>query len=256
MPAVQTVRCPRCGRENRAGAKFCAGCGAPLAQQPTPPPAPVSTEEAKEAAHKIWDLVKTVVTVGGRTAWLELTNPQPALEGTVVERVKIDAMTPPNEPAFWALLGVGFVLVVFALAGFWLFPFLATVITLVLSWRKWRRPYFSLIGWKSLLALIGKPAQAPAWHLKVRTAKGETEVTIVGETKGNVPKEGERVWVWGIFDDKNETRLRAWKVQPLNAFGQPEGQPLTAPPLFPLVPSLFFLSLLLFLLSLLVNLSR
>lgn len=28
--------CPKCGRENRNGARFCAGCGAPIAQQAQP----------------------------------------------------------------------------------------------------------------------------------------------------------------------------------------------------------------------------
>ncbi len=266
MAAVRTVRCQRCGRENREGAKFCASCGAPLTPvqevaSPPPaesgPPAPTAAaEEAKEAARKIWDLVKTVVTIGARTAWLELRDPAPALEGTVTERVKVDAVTPPSEGAFWGFVVLCFVLFVFALSSVWLFPLLAAVVTLVLSWLKWRRPYFSPLGWKSLWGLIGKPVQVPSWHLKVLTPQGEKEVFIYGEATGDEPTQGERVRFWGIFEDKAQTRLRAWKVQTLDSAGQPKGQPLMAPRLIPFVPASFFASLALFALALLMSLAR
>jgi len=136
MAAIQTVRCQKCGHENRPGAKFCAHCGSPLPRpedlpKPPPsdaaPPTPVVPEEAKEAAKKIWDIVKTVVTVGGRTAWLELTNPEPALEGTLTERLKVESVTMPKESAFWITVVAAIVLLVFALTGNWLLPFLAAV---------------------------------------------------------------------------------------------------------------------------------
>ncbi len=145
-------------------------------------------------------------------------------------------------------------LLVFALSGAWLVPLIAASTTLVLSWLKWRRPYFSPLGWKSLVALFGKPNQVSSWHLKLRTSKGETEVVILGETTGDEMTEGDRVRIWGIFDDKPQTRLRAWKVQVLDSAGQPKGRPLIAPRLFPLIPTLFFLSLGMFLLALLTSL--
>lgn len=260
MAAVQTTRCPKCGHENRAGAKFCANCGTSLLQKSTPKPPPadvtptatIAAEEAKEAAKKIWDTVKTVVTVGGRTAWLELTNPEPALEGTVTEKLKVESVTHPNEPAFWATVGAVVVLLVFALTGRWLFPFLATVAFLVLSWLKWRRPYFSTIAMKTLGGILSK--QVPSWNLKVKTAQGETQVVVYGETTGDEPQIGDRVRVWGIFDDKAQTKLRAWKIQALDASGQPKGQPFVAPRLYPLIPVLFFVSLALFVLALLMPL--
>ena len=257
MAAIQTVRCQKCGHENRLGAKFCAHCGSPLPRPedlpktPPPdatPPAPVVAEEAKEAAKKIWDIVKTVVTVGGRTAWLELTNPEPALEGTLTERLKVESVTMPKESAFWITVVASIVLFVFALTGKWLVPFLATVAFLVLSWLKWRRPYFSALSWTNLGGLLSK--QVPSWNLKVRTDKGEVQVITYGETTGEEPQIGDRVLVWGIYDDKAQTRLRAWKIQAKDATGKPKGQPFTFPRLFPLVPTLFFLSLVMFVLSL------
>lgn len=254
MAAVQTVRCQKCGRENRAGAKFCAHCGIALPQMPpkeetkppSQPPSPVPTlpkEEAKEAARKIWDWTKTVVTVGGRMAWQEVANPTAALEGKVVDKLKVDAVTPPNEPAFWGFVAAVVVLLVFALNGQWLIPLIGTAVTLVLSWMRWRRPYFSPMAWKKLMGLFGKPTQVPSLHLKVQTAKGETQVTLLGDEQGDEPEEGERVSIWGIFDDKTQTQLRAWKVQALDEAGQPKGQPFIVPRLFPLVPILFFASL-------------
>jgi hypothetical protein len=216
----------------------------------------VPKEEAAEAARKLWDFVKTVVTVGGRTAWLELVNPPVALEGTVSDRLDVEAVTPPNEPAFWGFIAAAMVLAVFALTGQWVFPLLATVTTLVLSWLRWRRPYFSPLAWKRLLSLIGKPAQVPSAYLKIQTATGLVQVALIGERQGDLPAVGDRVQVWGIADDKAATQLRAWKLQPLNAAGQPAGKPCLAPRLVPLVPALFFASLGATVLAWLVNLVR
>ncbi len=260
MASVQTVRCPKCGHENRIGAKFCAYCGTSLAQESAPkpppaeatPPATVTTEEAKEAARKIWDTVKTVVTIGGRTAWLELTNPEPVLEGTVTEKLKVESVTAPTEPAFWAVIGAAIVLLVFALTGKWLFPFLAAAAFLVLSWLRWRRPYFSALALKTLGGLLSK--QVPSWNLKVKTSRSETQIIVYGEATGDEPQIGDRVRVWGIFDDKAQTKLRAWKIQVLDTAGQPKGQPFIVPRLYPLIPVLFFLSLALFILALFATL--
>lgn len=263
MAAVQTVRCPKCGHENRPQAKFCANCGNPLAQPesaPKPPsseavpPAPVVAEEAKEAAKKIWDMVKTVVTVGGRTAWLELTNPEPILEGTVTEQLKVEALTPPSEPAFWGAVAIGVILLVFGLVGNWLFPFIATVAFLVLSWLKWRRPYFSILALTTLGGILGR--QVPSLNLKVKTAQAEQQVIVYGDMTGDEPKVGDRIRVWGVFDDKAQTKARAWKLYVLDETGQPKGQPLVAPRLLPLVPVLFFVSLAMFVLALLMNVIR
>lgn len=257
MASVQTVRCPKCGHENRASAKFCINCGTSLTQEGAPkpppseaiPPATITTEEAKEAAKKIWDTVKTVVTVGGRTAWLELTNPEPALEGEVTEKLKVESVTAPSEPTFWGAIGAAIFLLVFALTGRWLIPFIAAAAFLVLSWLRWRRPYFSALALKTLGGILGK--QVPSWNLKVKTEQGEIQVIVYGEATGDEPQIGDRVRIWGVFDDKAQTKLRAWKIQAMDATGQTKGQPLIAPRLFPLIPVLFFLSLALFVLSLL-----
>ncbi len=265
MAAVQTVRCQKCGRENRAGAKFCTHCGTALPQTPpkeeaqpspqAPPQVPALPKgEAVEAARKLWDWTKTVVTVGGRTAWQEVANPTASLEGKIVDKLKVEAVTPPNEPAFWAFVAAAVVLLVFGLTGQWLFPFIAAAVTLVLSWLRWRRPYFSPLAWKKLWGLFGKPTQVPSLHLKVQTAKGETQVIFLGDGQGEEPDEGDGVRVWGIFDAKAQTQLRAWKAQALDEAGKPKGQPFLVPRLFPLIPLLFFASLGALLLALLLML--
>jgi hypothetical protein len=248
MAATPTVRCPHCGRDNRAGARFCAGCGKPLAETASPhsdiSPAPaVAKEEAVKAAQKLWDITKTVVTIGARTAWQELTDPPAALDGTVTERFEVEAITPPNEPAFWVFVASVIVLAVFALAGHWFFPFVATVVTLVLSWLRWKRPFFSPLALKGLLSLLGKPAQVPSAYLKVQAPTGEVQVTLLGERQGELPQVGDRLRLWGIYEDKAMTKLRAWKVQRIDEAGQPQGEPCQVPRLFPFVPALFFASL-------------
>ncbi|MFA0750581.1 MAG: hypothetical protein SLRJCFUN_000984 [Candidatus Fervidibacter sp.] len=261
MAATPTLRCPHCGRDNRAGARFCAGCGKPLAETASSrsdiPSAPaVAKEEAAKAAQKLWDITKTVVTVGGRTAWQELTDPPAALEGTLIERFEAEAVTPPNEPAFWGFVAAVLVLLVFALTGRWFFPLVATVVTLVLSWLRWKRPFFSPLAWKSLSALLGKPSQVPSAYLKVQTPTGEVQVTLLGERQGDLPQIGDRLRLWGIYEDKAMTKLRAWKVQPIDEASQPKGEPCQVPRLFPLIPSLFFASLALTLLGWLLSLWR
>lgn len=261
MATVQTIRCPKCGRENRSGAKFCVGCGTAL-PQPVREPKPeekahpsalaLPKEEAAEVARKLWDLSKTVITVGGRTAWNELTNPPATLEGKVTDELTVDAVTPPVETALWGFIGWSFVLLVFGLSGSWIIPLISTVATLVASWLRWRRPYFSPLGWRRLPG-FGKNVQVPSLNLKLQTDKGEVQVALFGEQQGDKPKEGEQVRLWGIFDDEPQTQLRAWKVQALDDSGQPKGQPLIVPRLFPLAPSLFFASLGSFVLAVLIN---
>lgn len=52
VAAGQSVPCPKCGRENKAGSKFCVSCGTPLAAAAPADNAPVSkpaSEPAKPA---------------------------------------------------------------------------------------------------------------------------------------------------------------------------------------------------------------
>ncbi len=258
MAKVQTVRCPKCGHENKVGAKFCTNCGNSLAKEGALKPtfaeatSSVTAEEAKEAAKKIWETVKTVATVGSRTAWIELAKPEPALEGKVTEKLKVESVTAPNELAIWGAILACIVLLVFALTGNWLLPLLATAAFLVLSWLRWKRPYFSVLALKTLGGILGK--QVPNWNLKVKTAQGEIQIVIYGEATGDEPQIGEQVRIWGIFDDKAQTKLRAWKIQALDSTGQRKGQPFVAPRLFPLFPVLFFLSLVSLALALLIKL--
>lgn len=270
MAATPTVKCPQCGRENRPKAKFCAGCGtslqrpgpkqgpavekAPPSGQPRLPAPALPKEEAAEAAKRLWDWAKTVVAVGGRTAWSELTNPSVTLEGTVTETLKVDAVTPPMEPGFWWFTGIGLVMLVSGLSGHWLIPLIGSTVTLFLSWRRQARPYFSTLTPRRLAGLFGKTHQVPSLLLKVQSERGQTQVQLIGEGQGEEPGQGDRVQVWGIFDDKEETRLRAWKVQVVDEKGKPQGQAFLVPRLLPLAPTLFFVSTGSFLLALLIHL--
>ncbi len=258
MSSDVTVVCKKCGRANRPLARFCSGCGTPL--QPTQkPPSPGLTrsgpQEGVEAARKLWEWITTVTTVGARTAWNELVNPQPEAEGQVLEKVKVDSATPPSEPSFFALVGGGFLLLLTALGGNWLVPLSASVATLILSWLRWKRPFFSPLAWKTLTGLWGRSVRVPACYFRLRSGTGEMQIALIGPSDGPEPEDGDRVRVWGVFEDRGKTRMRAWKVERVGAKG-PDAATFTVPRLFPFIPVSFFLSLSSFVLAILRMLLR
>lgn len=272
-----TNSCPKCGQDNRPGARFCAVCGAPLAapaggSTPAPPAggAPAAAlgpalaqagaalaPVAKEAAVKGWtgskrgmNFLARVFTGGGRAAYSEVFGPLPVAGGQVTAAPAETLVPAPVEPA--ALI---FVLVF--LAGWLVFalPSVACAVTiislpillLVLSWLGVRRPYFTALTFTGLIGRLrnrGQVLRVPLYKFQVadRASGQQLDVVMIGPRRGNPPIPGATVELWGIrHPGRNE--LRAWRAESVDAVGQPIGV-LTAPRLVPLVVALFLPALL------------
>jgi len=260
-------QCPKCGHTNRPDAKFCARCGATL----TPAPPSVSAAEvadkakemaakagaaiapvAKEAAIKGWagskrgmSFFARMVTVGGRAAYSEVFGPLPAAHGQVTTPPTASTVPAPVEPA--AILFVISLLtgwLVFALQGLSRAIAIAAifVVLLALSWLGIRRPYFTRMTFDGLVTRLFRRGQTPEVPIyRFRIAEGTSgqplDVVMIGERKGRAISQGALVELWGIRDPgRNE--LRAWRIETVDASGQPVGV-LTAPRLIPLTVALF-----------------
>ena len=275
--------CPKCGHSNRPNAAFCGQCGAtltpvvpsvsatevadkakemaakagavvgPVAAKAGAAIAPV----AKEAAIKGWAGSKRgmgffarMVTIGGRAAYSEIFGPLPVAHGEVT--------TPPAESTVPASVEPAAILFVISLLAGWLIfalPGLNRAISiavifialLALSWLGVRRPYFTRMTFSGLVARLRRPGQTPMVPIyKFRVSEGTTgqplDVVMVGERKGDVLSQGALVELWGI-GEPGRNELRAWKVETVDASGQPVGV-LTAPRLIPLTVALFLPALL------------
>ncbi|HID07145.1 MAG TPA: zinc ribbon domain-containing protein, partial [Armatimonadetes bacterium] len=242
--------CPQCGHANRPIAKFCARCGARLPEVSPPTAEPPSgatatdVEQLKEA-RSFWQLLKSILTVGGRAAYAELFQPEPAVKGVV------NAATAGAEVRLHFESASVIALVALLLGASLMFApragmasillLIITGLLLILSWMGVRKPYFTRLSWDALMAVLSKdaPKTAPQYVLNVADESGRAvEVTIIGAWSGELPNAGDRVHIWGIYEDDQRTKIRAWKVQVIDANGQPAGEPLIAPRLYPLVPVL------------------
>lgn len=270
--------CPKCGHINRPTSKFCGKCGATLSPPaPSLSAAEVADKAkemaakagavvgpaaakagaaiapvAKEAAVKGWvgskrgmSFFARMVTIGGRAAYSEIFGPLPVAHGQVTTPPTASTVTAPVEPA--AIL-----FVISLLAGWLIFTLhgLSRAVTiavifvalLALSWLGIRRPYFTRMTFSGLVGRLRKRGQAPQVPIyRFRIAEGTSgqplDVLMVGERKGRAISQGALVELWGIRDPgRNE--LRAWKVETVDATGQPMGV-LTAPRLIPLTVALF-----------------
>ncbi len=276
-------QCPKCGHTNRSDAKFCGKCGATLSPPaPSVSAAEVADKAkemaakagavvgpaaakagaaiapvAKEAAVKGWagskrgmSFFARVVTVGGRAAYSEIFGPLPAAHGQVTTPPTASTVPAPVEPA--AILFVISLLagwLIFALQGLSRAVAIAAIFValLALSWLGIRRPYFTRMTFSGLVGRLRRRGQAPQVPIyRFRITEGTSgqplDVLMVGERKGRAISQGALVELWGIRDPgRNE--LRAWKVETVDASGQPVGA-LTAPRLIPLTVALFLPALL------------
>jgi len=215
---------------------------------------------AKEAVVKGWagskrgmSFFARVVTVGGRAAYSEVFSPFPIARGQVATPPAESTVPVPVEPA--AILFVISLLagwLIFALPGLSRGISIAVIFAalLVLSWMGVRRPYFTRMTFSGLLARLRRRGQAPRVPIyKFRISEGISgrplDVVMVGERKGGTISQGALVELWGIRDPvRNE--LRAWKIEAVDASGQPVAR-LIAPKLIPLTVALFLPALLLLL---------
>jgi hypothetical protein len=229
----------------------------PAAKEAAAAVAPV----AKEAAVKGWagsrrgmSFFARVMTVGGRAAYSEVFSPLPATRGQVAAPPTASTIPAPVEPAAVALF-------VISLLAAWLvfsLPDLSRVVAiagifvvlLALSWLGVRRPYFTRLTFDGLLARLRRRGTAP--HVPVyrfRITEGTTgqplDIVMVGERKGGDVPSGALVELWGIRSTR-KGELRAWKIQIVDASGQPLGT-VTAPRLIPLSVALFLPAILILL---------
>jgi hypothetical protein len=122
------------------------------------------------------------------------------------------------------------------------------VALLALSWLGVRRPYFTRMTFGGLVARLrrrGQPPQVPIYQFGITEATSgqPLDVVMVGERKGGAISQGALVELWGIRA-RGRNELRVWKVETVDASGQPAGI-LTAPRLIPLSVALFVPAILL-----------
>ena len=281
--------CPKCGHINRPTSKFCGKCGATLSPPaPSVSAAEVADKAkeiaakagavvgpaaakagaaiapvAKEAAVKGWagskrgmSFFARVVTVGGRAAYSEIFSPIPAAHGQVTTPPTASTVSAPVEPAA-ILFAISLLAdwLVFTLQGLSRAITIAVifVILLALSWLGIRRPYFTRMTFSGLVTRLRRRGQAPEvpiyrFRITEGTSSQPLDVVMIGERKGRAISQGALVELWGIREPgRNE--LRAWKVETVDASGQPIGM-LTAPRLIPLTVALFLPAILILLVSL------
>jgi len=218
---------------------------------------------AKEAAVKGWagskrgmSFFARVVTVGGRAAYSEVFGSPSVAGGRVTTPPAASTVPAPVEPA--AIL-----FAISLLAGWLVFTLtdlsravaiaMIFVVLLALSWLGIRRPYFTRMTFGGLAARLRRTGQTPQVPIyRFRIAEGASgqplDVVMIGERKGRAISQGALLELWGIREPgRNE--LRAWKVETVDASGQPAGT-LTAPRLIPLTVALFLPAILILLVSL------
>lgn len=258
--------CPNCQQTLRPDARFCPRCGATLAA-PTAPGQPDLLNKARQTAVQIsssaapvvagvaaksWQTTRRemgrlarILTLGGRAAYTELSNLQPALEGFVVSPPNPTWSPPVREPAAYpflvALLATWFLLLLPPLTG--LLVWLGLLVALLaLAWYGARRPYFSRLSFRDLRQRIRRRPQPVAeltFHIQRHSSAGASPVmvTMLGYDPQGALAANTFVRVYGIFSADGAT-LRAWKVLTIDGSGRLAGA-LTAPRLMPLVVALF-----------------
>lgn len=220
---------------------------------------------AKEAAAKSWEsskkgmsLFARVMTGGGKAAYTEIFHPLPVAGGRVLTPPSSTTVPLPIEGAallFMAVLLLGWLVfllppwgIVGALVG-------ACVLLLVLSWLGVRRPYFSKLTFSGLWDRVlrrGQASRVPLYKFQVQDAPGSQplDVAMLGERQGGQLSQGTQIQLWGILD-QGRNELRAWKVETLDAAGQPMAT-VVVPKLIPLTVALFLPPILMGLVGLLI----
>ncbi len=251
---IASIACSRCGTPNRAGARFCSRCAAPLTAMPIAParatPAispsprmqlPSAVSQAGAALGRgfraLARLVGKLVTLGGRAAYTDLIAPQPVATGMIVSPVERRAALAPFDLgcfgwlASWIVIGLMVWLLAPNTLGVDFMFMMLFFILLLLSWAGLRRPYFSRI--------LPRAAKDQL-RFALKTPQGQMAVEMIGAIKNltpdTLPRQGHLVQLWGI---PAGSTLRAWKLQFLNTDNSPSTLTLSAERLFPLVAALF-----------------
>lgn len=283
---MSSFACPKCGTPNRAGARFCAKCRAPLTvaptapaytpqqpslapapQQPLPPAVAQAGATAARGCGAFLNLIARSFTLGGRSVYGDLLAPEPVAQGMIISPVdQCPAPAPIEAGCFvWAIawIVIGLATWLFAEPG-WGNPVFFIVFILVLllfSWAGVRLLAFSRLTPNVVidaLTMRGRNAQNRL-QFTMQTNAGHLGVTMVGAIKNMtldaVPQQGHMVCVWGI---RSGNTARVWKLQFLNTDGTVPPNPLTLSTarLLPLVAMLFFPSVTWFVIWLVITIVR
>lgn len=223
-----------------------SSAAAPAVKEAATTAAPV----VKDAAVKGWQVsrremgrIARILTLGGRAAYTELTNPQPVIEGTIVTQPGVAWAGPVSEPgaylfaigllAIWLLLGLPAITALLALAGI-------AVTLLLLAWQGTRHPYFSTLTYRCLWRRLRRqPAHVAELRCQIQDqATGKhVPVVVLGYDPAGALAANTYVRVYGIPDRRGGS-IRAWKVETIDRAGRLAGA-LTAPRLLPLTVALF-----------------
>jgi hypothetical protein len=268
---MNDTNCPRCGRPNRATARFCVACGATLAGAASPAsPPPVSAAGvagrardvaaqaaqaaapvAREAAQRSWQASRQgmgwlarLVTAGGRAAYTEVVSPQPVFAGQVISPPVDDWAPLPVEGAaiaFVACLLLGWL--VFLLPNWWqeaLVILALGLVLLALNFAGLRRPTFTRLTWSRLLR---QARQTPRLRCQVRehATNQVANLTMLGPRSSGQVFQGADLLAYGMHHPQ-QGEVRAWKLDLAGAAGPVV---VVAPRLVPLSVALLLVPILL-----------
>ena len=255
---MHTHNCPFCGQANRVGARFCAGCGKDMSAPDAPgviqKAAGVAAQAgravapvAQQAAVAGWrggkrgaGFLARVLTLGGRAAYTEITNPSPIAAGQITGPLTPRVLATPLE-------GAAVIFAVFVLFG-WLVIFLPEVRQIALAiggsvmalfalnFAGVRRPFFTTMTFDRFFR-GSRQVKAVDFHLHDRQSNQSLRVEMRG-TEGAIPLvSGMFVQVYGVRD-KAQGVIRAWRVDAVDQNWQTYTTFL-APRLIPLTVGLF-----------------
>jgi hypothetical protein len=254
---MNEIHCPFCRRINRAGARHCAGCGQDMQVINAPnlarkaanvagQAAQVAAPVARQAAAASWaqgrrsaSWLRRVLTLGGRTAYSELFNPEPVLSGWIVSPVQTRTVQTPIAISFLVfVLFVALSWLIIFLPGAW--PNVALIVwllvLLILNFAGAKRPFFTMM---TLQRLLGRQPQTQVAEFYLQELNGNRRfrVDMMGAEHPILFPTGTFVQVYGI-EESGQTAIHAWWLTAISQDGQTQ-TPIRAPRLIPLSAALF-----------------
>lgn len=256
-----TSHCPNCHAPLRANARFCNKCGqaitsaSPTAAAP-PTYAPPSANQARaqaaapiaqaagqaalKASRRGMHWFSRLITLGGRAAFTEVTDPQPVAEGQITAPPVVANVPAPVEAGGWFFI-FAFVLIPLLFSPQdpltqFLYVIVAALLLLGLNFAGLRRPVFSKLTFGSLFRRYPNGI-VPELRFPFNDAtRGTLPARVLGPRHDGVPlTPGQLVRLYGVLEGQT---LRAWKIDVYGADGQPLGI-VTAPRTLPLFAMLF-----------------
>ena len=209
-----------------------ATAAAPIAQ--------AAGQAALKASRQGMHWFSRLITLGGRAAFTEVTDPQPVAEGQITAGPTANNVPAPVEVGGW------FFIFAFALVPLLFFSpdaltqllsvLIAALLLLGLNFAGLRRPVFSKLTFGSLFRRYSNGV-VPDLRFQFNDVKrGILNVRLLGLRRdGATLVAGQLVRLYGVQEGQT---LRAWKIDVYGADGQPLGI-VTAPRTLPLFAMLF-----------------